>query len=143
MRTVSIGRMPVDDESALDLAALQGTWRQIRCEADGIVDPVDELSAGVFTIIDGARFSVRTKEGELLLAGSFVLDATTSPKAITWVDSMGPDTGKQLPAIYVLEGDDFQFIAAYEGAPRPTEFRSVEGLTMRTFVRSPDAPPST
>ena len=128
--------MTDQDASALDLASLQGTWRQIRCEADGIVDPVDELSAGVFTIIEGAQFSVRTMEGELLLAGSFVLDATTSPKSITWVDSMGPDAGKHLPAIYVLEGDDFTFIAAYEGAARPTEFRSVNGLTMRTFVRS-------
>ena len=55
---------------------------------------------------------------------------------------MGPDAGKQLPAIYVVEGDDFTFIAAYEGSSRPTEFRAVEGLTMRTFVRDRHAPPS-
>lgn len=131
----SILRMTDQDADAVDLASLQGIWRQIRCEADGIVDPVDELSGGVLTTIEGSRFSVRMTEGEMLLAGSFVLDATTSPKSITWVDSMGPDAGKHLPAIYVLEGDDFTFIAAYEGAARPTEFRSVSGLTMRTFVR--------
>ena len=135
-------RMTDHDVTTLDLAALQGGWRQVRCEADGVVDPVDELSGGVFTFIEGTRFSVRTVEGELLLAGSFVLDATTSPKSVTWVDSMGPDAGKQLPAIYVVEGDDFTFIAAYEGASRPTEFRAVEGLTMRTFVRDRHAPPS-
>src|SRR5262249_50810429 len=102
----------------------------------GIIDPLDDLSAGVFTTIDGAQFSVHTPEGVLVLAGSFVLDATTLPKSITWVDSMGPDAGKQLPAIYILQGDEFTFIAAYAGAPRPSAFRATEGLTMRSFVRA-------
>ncbi len=124
------------DASAHDRATLQGVWRQVRCEADGIVDPVDDLSEGVYTTFDGAQFSVHTPEGVLLLAGSFVLDATTSPKSITWVDSMGPDAGKELPAIYVLRGDEFTFIAAYEGCPRPSAFHATEGLTMRSFVRT-------
>ena len=38
--------------------------------------------------------------------------------------------------IYILEGDDFTFIAAYEGSPRPSAFRTTEGLTMRSFVRA-------
>ena len=48
---------------------------------------------------------------------------------------MGPDAGKILPAIYKLDGDHFVFIAGDEGAPRPTEFRTGPGQTMRSFVR--------
>ncbi|CAN5675065.1 hypothetical protein BH09MYX1_BH09MYX1_58090 [soil metagenome] len=127
--------MTTQDVSARDRAALQGVWRQLRCEADGVVDPHDDLSAGVFTTIDAAQFSVHTPEGELVLRGSFVLDATTTPKSITWIDSVGPDGGKHLPAIYTLQGDAFTFIAADEGCPRPSEFRTTKGLTMRSLLR--------
>jgi uncharacterized protein (TIGR03067 family) len=119
-----------------DLAALQGTWKQIAHEADGIVNPPDDLSPpGAITTINGHRFAVHTVEGELLLEGSFTLDTSLTPKAITWVDAIGPDAGKSLPASYVLEGDHFQFIAGDEGAPRPVVFRTSTGQTMRTFAR--------
>lgn len=124
------------DASARDLDALQGTWEQVRFEEDGIVDAPDATGApGALTNFSGNRFSVRTPQGELLLEGDFVLDASTTPGAITWIDAIGPDAGKRLPASYRLEGDRFMFIAADQGAPRPTEFRTVPGLTMRHFVR--------
>ena len=122
--------------SSRDLAALQGLWEQVDLEADGISNPPDELSSrGALTTFSGNHFAVRSNEGALLLEGRFTLDASADPKAITWMDSTGPDTGKQLPAIYTLEGDLFIFIAADEGAPRPTIFRTGPGQTMRTMVR--------
>lgn len=122
--------------SGQDLAALQGLWEQVALEVDGISNPPDDLSPrGVLTEFNGNHFAVHTPEGELLLEGIFTLDASTSPKTINWVDSMGPDSGKQLPAIYELEGDDFIFIAADAGAPRPSVFRTGPGQTMRSFVR--------
>ena len=78
---------------------------------------------------------MRTLQGELLLEGRFILDASTTPCAITWIDAIGPDAGQPLPASYCLDGDDFVFVAADAGALRPTEFRTVPGLTMRRFVR--------
>lgn len=126
----------MDPKTTADLASLQGTWEQIAFEEDGRLNPPDTHGAqGARTVIKGQRFSVRTPDGELLLEGNFTLDATTSPKSITWVDSMGADQGKALPASYVLEGDHFVFIAADEGAARPTEFHTQPGLTMRSFVR--------
>ncbi|GLQ49530.1 TIGR03067 domain-containing protein [Dyella flava] len=125
-----------DDLSARDLAALQGTWEQVAHEADGIANPPDEYGApGAITIFSGQHFAVRTREGDLLLEGSFTLDASATPKAITWIDAIGEDAGKHLPASYVLDGDHFVFIAADEGCPRPTVFRTERGQTMRTFVR--------
>jgi uncharacterized protein (TIGR03067 family) len=119
-----------------DLQALQGTWQQIAFEENGITSPSDSHGApDALTTIDGHHFSVRTAAGQLLLEGSFTLDASVTPGAITWTDAMGPDKNKQLLASYLLDGDRFVFIAADAGMPRPTEFHTGPGQTMRTFVR--------
>jgi uncharacterized protein (TIGR03067 family) len=119
-----------------DLAALQGVWKQVAVEADGVANPPDEFSApGILTTITGTHFAVHAPDGTLLLEGGFTLDETTIPRRVTWVDSMGPDTGKPLPAIYDLNGDDFVFNAADEGAPFPATFHTLQRQTMRRFVR--------
>jgi len=118
-----------------DIQALQGAWEQISLEDSGVLNPIDAHSApGALTTISGDRFEVKTVSGEVLLAGRFFLDSSTVPKSITWVDALGDDAGKHLPASYRLEGDSFVFIAADEGMPRPIVFSTGPGQTMRTFV---------
>jgi len=122
--------------SELDVAALQGSWDHNDVEANGISNPPDDLSPpGAVSTFRGNHFAVHTSEGVLLLEGSFTLDATATPKAIDYIDSMGPDKGKRLLGIYRLENDFFIFAAADEGAPRPTAFRTGPGQTMRSFFR--------
>ncbi|WP_426177315.1 TIGR03067 domain-containing protein [Pseudomonas sp. TWRC1-2] len=119
-----------------DYQTLQGAWEQTALEDSGVLNPADAHSApGAITTIAGDTFEVKTTEGEVLLAGRFTLDSSTSPKSITWVDAIGEDAGKPLPASYRLDGDDFVFIAADAGMPRPTVFSTKPGQTMRTFVR--------
>lgn len=119
-----------------DFQALQGTWEQTSLEDSGVLNPVDAHSApGALTTITGDRFEVTTVNAEVLLAGRFFLDSSTVPKSITWVDAIGEDAGKLLPASYRLEGDEFVFIAADEHMPRPIIFSTGPGQTMRTFVR--------
>lgn len=123
--------------SRADFDELQGVWSQTYLEADGIIEPPDDehTAPGAVCIFEGNEFRVVTPDNTLLLKGTFELDATTTPKAITWVDSIGEDAGKALPAIYELTDKTFRFIAADEGEPRPTHFKTVAGLTMREFVR--------
>ena len=90
---------------------------------------------GALTTFTEHNFTVRAAEGILLLEGTFALDASADQKIIDCVDSMGPDKGTRLVAIYKLDGGHFIFIAANDGAPRPTVFRAGPGQTMRTFVR--------
>lgn len=119
-----------------DVQALQGAWEQTALEDSGVLNPIDAHSApGALTTITGDRFEVKTVSGDVLLAGRFFLDSSTVPKSITWIDAIGEDAGKQLPASYRLEGDEFVFIAADESMPRPIEFNTGPGQTMRTFVR--------
>ncbi|MGY2253508.1 TIGR03067 domain-containing protein [Pseudomonas reactans] len=119
-----------------DFQALQGRWEQTSLEDSGVLNPIDAHSApGAITTISGDCFEVKTVSGEVLLAGRFFLESSTLPKSITWIDSMGDDAGKHLPASYRLDGDEFVFIAADEGMPRPTTFRTGPGQTMRTFLR--------
>lgn len=100
------------------------------------MNPVDDHGApGALTTVAGSQFSVRTIDASLLPAGAFILDASARPKSITWIDSIGEDKGRRLPASYTLQDDRFDFIAGNEGLPRPTEFRTEIGHTMRTFVR--------
>ncbi|MEY4879315.1 MAG: hypothetical protein RJB62_784 [Pseudomonadota bacterium] len=121
-----------------DLAALQGAWKQVGFEANGAVDVPDEFGAhDNITTFAGNHFVVRSPEGVLLLEGEFDLYPYSNPKSVNWRDTMGSDTGKTLPSIYCLEDDHFVFVAADDGAPRPTMFRTVSGQTMRTFVRLP------
>ncbi len=117
-----------------DLEQLAGVWEQVGLEADGVADPVDAHSgSGVLTTFTATEFSVCAPDGTVLLAGAFELDEAT--RSVTWIDSIGDDAGRRLPAIYRLEGDHFVFIAGDEGAPRPTAFATTTGQTMRTFVR--------
>ena len=119
-----------------DIQALQGAWEQVALEDSGVLNPPDAHSApGALTTITGDRFEVKTVSGEVLLAGRFFLDSSTVPKRITWIDAIGDDAGKHLPASYRLEGDEFVFIAANESMPRPIAFSTGLGQTMRTFVR--------
>lgn len=119
-----------------DFQALQGRWEQTALEDSGVLNPVDAHSApGAITTITGDRFEVKTVSGEVLLAGRFFLDSAAVPKSITWVDSIGEDAGKHLPASYRLDANEFVFIAADESMPRPTAFSTGPGQTMRTFVR--------
>lgn len=131
--------MPDDSVQAAsesDLTILQGCWKQVGFEEGGLTGSPDEHGGmGAITTIEGCRFVVHAIGGELLLEGTFTLDATVSPKAITWVDAIGADAGKHLPASYMLDSDRFVFIAADEGVPRPTVFRTEPGQVMRSFVR--------
>ena len=119
-----------------DLQLLQGTWKQVRFEENGAIEPPDiHGGTGAITTIERDCFEVRSSDGELLLAGRFILDPTAHPKSITWIDSMGDDAGKLLPATYKLSDHELLFIASDEGMPPSTVFVTSPGLTLRGFVR--------
>jgi uncharacterized protein (TIGR03067 family) len=118
-----------------DLEVLQGRWKQVAFDVDGSLLAYD--AAGILCTFTGTRFVVHAPSGDILLFGSFRLDASADPKAVDWIDDCGPDAGKVLPAIYRFEENRFVFVAADEGMPRPRTFEAGPGLSRRIFVRCP------
>lgn len=119
-----------------DLDRLQGKWAQVAFEENGFVDPPDSHGAdGAVMTISGQSFHVAIPGGETLIEGRFTLDHAANPKSIDWMDSMGDDAGKTLPAIYRLADDRFEFAAADADMARPEGFHGGQGITIRGFIR--------
>lgn len=99
---------------------LDGTWRVVSSEADGVEQPTDQLpdrllltfTAGDFERGGGRRGMVAR------------IDTTTTPKQI---DYRYAGTEKDVRAIYLVEGDVLVECAAPPGAGRPREFASAKG----------------
>jgi uncharacterized protein (TIGR03067 family) len=118
-----------------DMARLQGTWRQIAYERDGVTEPPDEQGWDPQVTFTGDTFVVTLADGSTPIRGTFKLDPTRDPKAADWTDTFGADAGKTFLAIYSVDGDRFIFCAALPGQDRPTEFRTEAGQVLRVHRR--------
>jgi uncharacterized protein (TIGR03067 family) len=114
-----------------ELAKLQGTWRLVSAESDGVCTPEERVRA-VRVTIDGRSHSVRVGDEVVARGVAFEIDPTKSPKQVTDTIGEGPNEGKTIPGIYKLEGDTLVSCVAKPGADRPTKFS--EGR------QRPDAP---
>jgi uncharacterized protein (TIGR03067 family) len=120
-----------------DLVALQGRWQQVHYERDGVVEPVDEEAGWQpITEFSGTNFTVTVADGSVVLEGVFELHETQQPKAVDWIDRSGPyASDAPIAAIYELGEATFVFCAAYDGAPRPTQFKTGPGQVLRRMKR--------
>jgi uncharacterized protein (TIGR03067 family) len=107
-----------------DLKALEGTWRAVSLVADG--KPVDTGDLqGLELTIKGDRYSVNTKDGQDI--GTLKLDETQNPRTMDATKTEGLDAGKQVKAIYQIDGDTLKVCVASENGERPTELAGKEG----------------
>lgn len=118
-----------------EMKKLQGTWKQIAYERDGMTAPLDEQGWEPRVTFVGDEFVVTLADGSIPIKGTYRLDPTRSPKTVDWMDSIGEDAGKTLLAIYSLEGDRLVFCAASPGLERPTELRTRPGQVLRVNQR--------
>jgi uncharacterized protein (TIGR03067 family) len=121
---------------AEEMAKLQGTWKQIGYEREGVKEPIDdEAGWAPRSTFVGDTFVVTLADGTIPIRGTYKLDPTQSPKTVDWTDTHGEDAGKTLLAIYRLDGDRFTFCAAYPGQERPTVFSTGPGQVLRVHER--------
>ena len=123
------------DAIAEEIKSLQGTWKQIGYEKDGVADPLDEQGWEPRLTITGDKFVVTLADGRIPFEGTYKLDPTRQPKAIDWTDTIGEEAGKTLLGIYSLEGDRFVFCVAALGRERPAGFRTQPGQILRVNRR--------
>ena len=126
---------PLQEAILEELKKLQGIWKQIALERDGMPQAADEFGPEPRSIFVDDTYVVTLADGSTAIKGTFKLDPTQEPKTIDWTDTFGEDAGKTFLAIYSLEGDRLVFCAADEGQERPTEFRTGPGQVLRVNQR--------
>lgn len=117
-----------------DAKALQGTWVPVKADLGGRPLP-DAVLKGITLKMDKGTYDV-TADGTPD-KGTYTLDASTQPKAITITGTNGPNQSKTFPAIYELKGETLRICYDLSGTKRPTTFESVPGtrLYLVTYQR--------
>src|SRR5262245_28765157 len=118
-----------------DMEKIQGTWKQIAYERDGVKEPLDEQGWEPRVTFSGNTFVVTLADGSIHIKGTYTLDPNRQPKAIDLTDTFGADAGKTFLAIYSLNGDQLVFCAAGAGLDRPTELKTKPGQVLRVNQR--------
>ncbi|MDO8344844.1 MAG: TIGR03067 domain-containing protein [Cellvibrio sp.] len=118
-----------------DLKLLQGRWIQIKCNSDGVDNPLDEFKHNPELEISENTFSVFASSGELIIAGVFKINPMAHPPSIDWTDTYGTDKGKTFPSIYTLSENKLVFCAANDDMERPGTYEPGYGYTIRYFER--------
>ena len=141
---VALGSLPSSgskgdaaDETAKDLALLQGTWRVISWEKNGVLLEDDQLPALRPVTFSGGTFRW---EGDPT-SGTVTLDASTRPRRVDYTN--GLDDGTQSVAyagIYRVTEDTFRDCFAEPGKSRPTRFgtRRGDGVQCVAYRRDSD-----
>jgi uncharacterized protein (TIGR03067 family) len=115
------------DDSA-DVKAIQGSWIPVKAELGAQPLLGDVLKKITLTLTN--HDYVVTITGEQSDSGTWTIDTSAKPKAMTIVGTKGPNTGKTFPCIYELKGDNFRICYDLSGAKRPTEFKTATGTKL-------------
>jgi uncharacterized protein (TIGR03067 family) len=110
---------PKNDPVAKDYARLEGTWRIVSLEVEGMKIP-DETIKDARLIIKGKEFTM--KEKIATYSGNFTIDPGKKPKAIDMKFTAGPEKGNTSYGIYEIDGDNLKICLTITAKDRPTEF---------------------
>lgn len=118
-----------DDAVKAAKAKLKGSWSLVSLEESGKKQPFPE----------GAKMSLVFQDDKVIMQSAFgdkkdskeatyVIDPTKKPATIDITPADGPEKGKTMAAIYVIEKDELK-ICATQGPDqdRPKEFVTKEG----------------
>ena len=119
-------------------AALAGTWEMIHAEFAGEKAPefVVLKTEVELTAVDYAvRFA-----GETADCGTYALDLTCTPHALTLTGVEGPNAGRTIPCLFQLAGDRLRICCGLDGTA-PAGFATAAGtqLYLATYRRKTPA----
>ena len=124
-----------DDTIKKERAKLKGSWKLVQMEAGGEKAPEDAIKSMGMEFADDKVF---LKDAKQKKEGTYKIDPSKKPTTIDITPADGPDKGKPLPGIYMIDGDTLKLCAADEpGQDRPTEFATKKGVhaVLMTFKR--------
>ena len=119
-----------------DNKAMQGTWTAVKAELAGMPMPPGFLKSIVLKRDEG-KYEVTV--GGKLDRGTYALESSATPKAMTLRGTEGPNVGKTFLCIYKIDGDTLEVCYDLAGATTPTEFKTVgTDLYLATYARKKD-----
>jgi uncharacterized protein (TIGR03067 family) len=117
--------------------ALEGNWTATKAERDG--KAADDV-VGHRLAFAGSRFQIQSKDGKLIYAGTFSVQANAKPAAIDFVQTEGIAKGQTWKGIFALSGDTLTIIdnAVNPDRDRPQAFATTSGsgYVLITFQRA-------
>ncbi len=130
-----------------DLDKVQGYWKPLQCDFEGKPQMPTEVMKQVTVVFDKGEYHLYFKDekaskngqpGILRLAlANISLDATTTPKSITFEFADGPLKGKKSHGIYEVAGNQLKMCYGSVDKPKPTKFESSagSGYFLETWAR--------
>ena len=120
---------------APDAKAVQGAWTPVKAELAGQPLP-DAVLKTISLKLHNGQYDVAVAGKPD--AGTYTIDSSSKPKAMTITGTDGPNKGKTFPAIYELEGDTLRICYDLSGEHRPADFKTVVGtrLYLVTYHRT-------
>jgi uncharacterized protein (TIGR03067 family) len=117
-------------DPARDLKKLEGTWRVISYEKNGLKYSAESLALMPLLTFKGSTYSWSDggRPGKIVR-----IDANAKPKTLDYRITAGGDKDKTELGIYEITGDSFRDCFAPDGGQRPKEFNANQG-TGQTLV---------
>src|SRR5438034_6834648 len=103
----------------MDYAKLEGTWRIVSLEVDGVKIPEETIKDSRL-IIKGKEFTM--KEPIATYRGNFIIDPSKKPKTIDIKFTEGPEKGNTSLGIYELNDGELKLCLTITAKDRPKEF---------------------
>lgn len=135
------GNNPAPD----DLGGLQGNWKPLQCEYQGVPQMPTDVMKQVTAVFDKSEYHLyfldKGKDGEpkvlRLALANVSLDQATNPKSITFEFADGPLRGQKRHGIYELAGNQLKMCYGPSEKPKPTEFKAPpgSGYFLETWAR--------
>ncbi|MBA4064658.1 MAG: hypothetical protein C0501_13280 [Isosphaera sp.] len=143
--TLAVTAPGANPAPADDLAAVQGNWKPLQCEFEGVPQMPAEVMKQVTTVFDKAEYHLyfvdKGKDGQpkvlRLAMATVALDPSTSPKTITFTFADGPMKGERRHGVYEVAGNQLKLCYGPADKPRPTEFKAPakSGYFLETWAR--------
>src|SRR6516164_10449850 len=109
------------DDAKADQNKLDGTWLVVEAELGGQKLPADSVKTTKLVMQKG-NYTVTV--GGATDEGTVEVDASKKPKTMDIKGTKGPNQGKNIPAIYELDGNMLKICYGLGGEKRPTEFKT-------------------